>query len=188
MKTTFLATSILILAAGAIGVAATRSTLFTQEMPMPAEQHKVLLSNVGDWTGTLTAYMPGMPTEPTPATEQIVAIGGFWLRSQFECKFMGEPYVGTGVQGYDTEKNKYIGTWCDSMSSYLAVMEGEMDATGKKLTMHWIAPDMTGNMIPHRSETVFSKDSYVSTFFMSADTKEKSMVIDMKRKGKAVAK
>jgi hypothetical protein len=67
-------------------------------------------------------------------------------------------------------------------------MEGEMDATGKKLTMHWIAPDMTGNMIPHRSETVFSKDSYVSTFFMSADTKEKSMVIDMKRKGKAVAK
>ena len=61
------------------------------EMPQPAEQHAQLLEAVGAWEGTITAFFPGMPSEPMEAKETVEAIGGFWTQSRFECDFMGMP-------------------------------------------------------------------------------------------------
>lgn len=178
MSRTSLAVLLLTLAGGAV---AATTPFSAQEYPQPTRQHHRLLEAVGEWEGTMTAFMPGMPEEPVAAKETVTAVGGFWTQSRFECEFMGAPYVGTGCVGYDAEKGKYIATWIDNMSSQLAIMEGEASQDGKTITMHWRSPDpATGEMTDQRYELVATKDQYTSTFFSGADTK--TMVISMKRK------
>ncbi len=185
MLRTRIATLAFTLAAGTLAVAA--APVFLRQGPVePTQEHAHILSGVGTWEGTLTNFVPGMPTDPVPAKETIVGIGDLWTQSTFECEFMGMPYKGTGCIGFDPDKKKFIGTWIDNTSTHLAIMEGEIDKSGKKLIMRWQAPDMmTGAMAPHRYEAVHSKDAMTSTFYMGEGEGMKTMVIDMKRKGGA---
>lgn len=149
-------------------------------MPEPTEQHKHLQKQVGEWEGTITMLLPGMPNTPTPAKETVRSLGGFWTVSDFQCDFMGMPYQGHGTNGYDAQKGKYVGTWIDSFGSPLAVMEGEWDDASQMVVWKWEAPDMTGQVVPHRSQVKIGKDSYKMDFYTDG---EHSMVIEMKRKG-----
>lgn len=152
-------------------------------IPTPGAEHTVLLEGVGEWEGTLTMLAPGMPQEGTPCRESVTAIGPFWTTSTFKCEFMGMPFVGSGVMGYDPEKKAYVGTWIDSMTTRLSVMEGKMDPAKKALVMSYKGPDpMTGKETTHRIETVWQADSYTSTFFMGEGEGTKHMSIAMKRK------
>lgn len=168
------------IALGTLTLAAVRPVLLQEhmEMPKPTKEHAELQMGVGEWEGTITMFHPGMPATPSPAKETVRAQGPFWLTSDFQSEFMGMAYTGHGCHGYDASKGKYVSTWIDNMSSLLMVMEGEIDPKTKMLVMNWQAPDMTGKVVPHRSETVHSADAYTMTFFTDGT---KSMVIDMKR-------
>jgi hypothetical protein len=48
---------------------------------------------------------------------------------------MGAPFTGHGTMGYDQQKQKYVGTWIDSMKSGLFISEGTGDEHGKVFTM-----------------------------------------------------
>ena len=175
-----------VLTVGAASVAAVRpAALFGQEdmpMPQPSEHHELLMHSVGEDTGTITMHMAGMPNTPNKATETIEAFGGFWTRSHFECDFMGMPFQGMGSMGYDPMKKKFIGTWQDNMSPTLSVMEGDYDEESKMMTMHWMAPTMTGEIAPHRSEMVHSENGYKIEFFLGEGDKAKhTMTIEMTR-------
>jgi Protein of unknown function (DUF1579) len=159
-----------------------------QEMPQPTAEHREIVKAVGAWEGTLTSYMPGQPEQTMPAKETIEAIGGFWTQSRFETSFGGQPYVGTGCVGYDSQTKKYVGTWIDSMSEFFSLMEGEKDAKTGAIVMRYMAPDMeSGKLVPHRIETVHGTDTYTSSFFMGDGAGTKTMVIAMKRKMAAKA-
>jgi hypothetical protein len=165
---------------------AAMSDMASMGMAAPGPEHKMLLEAVGTWEGTVTMYMGETAMTPGPAKEVIEPIGGFWTQSKFSCELMGMSYVGTGCIGYDPAKHQYVGTWIGNMSSELDVMTGEMDATGKKLVMHWMGPDQaTGKIVPQRNETVFGKDSYTATFYSGEGAGTKAMVMEMKRTGGA---
>lgn len=185
MKLRNLCIGTFILAAGAY--AAVR-TSYLQEMPQPTAEHRDIVKAAGMWEGTLTSYMPGQPDQVSPAKETVEAIGGFWTQAKFETSFGGQPYVGTGCVGYDSQKKKYVGTWIDSMSDFFALMEGERDAKTGALVMRYMAPDMaTGKLVPQRIETTHGADSYTSNFFMGEGEGVKTMTISMKRKTAAKA-
>ena len=151
--------------------------------PQPTAEHQMLQKGVGTWEGTLTMYMPDVPATPIPAKEVVEPIGPYWTQSRFTCDFMGMPFMGTGAMGYDTVKERYVGTWIDNMTTELAVMTGEMEADGT-LVMRFTARDpATGDPTPHRIETTFADNSYVSTFFHGTGSGTKAMVIEMKRVG-----
>lgn len=157
-------------------------------MPTPTKEHQQILAGVGDWEGSITIFeSPDVKPVPVPAKEKITGIGGFWVVSDFTSEFMGMPYRGSGHVGYDAEKKKYIGTWVDSMSSYFALMEGQYDTSKKALVMRWQAPDMTGQMAAHRTESTETGDTRTMTFFTGEGEGTKTMVIEMKRKGRAAA-
>lgn len=150
-------------------------------MEVPTAEHRALIATQGTWTGTMSMPLPDGTTMTARATETNTPIGAFWSQSTFSCEFMGMPYVGTGSMGYNPKTKKFIGTWVDNMTSFLALMEGEMSSDGKTLTMSWDAPDETGKIVQHRSETQRTEDSYMSTFFMGAGKGVQGMVISMKR-------
>ena len=85
------------------------------------------------------------------AAAQVTVLGhatAFWTVSLFESEFMGMPFRGRSTLGYDPQKKKWVGTWVDSMSPSMFVMEGGYDAAGKVLTMHCRGPHMaTGEMV-----------------------------------------
>lgn len=175
-----------VLALAALAACALASTALVQEMmqmPKPAPEHAQIQAGVGEWEGTVTTYLDpsGKPTVES-AKETVTSLGGFWVLSQFESKVMGGPYHGSGHFGYDPEKKKHVGTWVDSMSSQIAIMEGEVDPATKALVMRWKGPDPTGKIVPHRSECVSTGDARTETFYMGEGAGTKTMVIEMKRK------
>ncbi|MFK5956108.1 MAG: DUF1579 family protein [Planctomycetota bacterium] len=178
MKKTLLATLILTVAGSAVFAA---TSVWNQEpqMPKPTAQHKALQEGVGNWEGTVTMFMPGVPEMPMPASEVVTAQGPFWVHSYFTTSMgpMGE-YNGFGYSGYDPIAKQYVGTWMDNVSTTFSVMKGNYDKQGKVLTMKWKAPDAMGKMTEMYNETVRTKDAYTITFFANG---EKNMVIDMKR-------
>lgn len=148
------------------------------EMPMPTDHHRMLHDAVGEWTGTLTMTMPGMPNEPMACSESVSKFGEFWITTEFRSDFMGMPYRGRAVQGYDVQRGKYVGTWIDTMSGFLNIMEGEYNPATGETIMEWEAPDMTGQMAVHRSVTVKEGDEVTMTFW-TGDMQ--TMVIQMTR-------
>ncbi len=105
-------------------------------MPKPGPEHALLASLSGHWDAKTTVRFPGAPEMVTKGTETVSMLGGFWQISDFEGEMMGQKFSGRGTLGYDPNKKKYVGTWCDTMSPALTYFEGTMDAAKKTLTTH----------------------------------------------------
>jgi hypothetical protein len=68
-------------------------------------------------------------------------LGEFWLVAEGKGEMEGMPGMMSRLTlGFDPEKGKYVGTWVDSMNSYLWHYEGTVDATGKILTLETEGP------------------------------------------------
>jgi hypothetical protein len=107
-------------------------------------------------------------------------LGGFWLIGEFQGEFMGMPFKGRSIDGYDQLKKKYVSLWVDSFSSFPMVSEGNF--AGKVLTLTGEAPNMEGKIVKYRTTSeVKDKDTMVMQMF-EGDSKEPNMVITYKRR------
>ena len=85
---------------------------------------------MGTWDATIKTYMAGPGAEPSVSkgTEvNEVMPGGLWVLSKFDGDFGGMKFQGRGQFGFDPIKKKYVGTWIDSTSTILSMLEGEYD-------------------------------------------------------------
>jgi Protein of unknown function (DUF1579) len=125
----------LCLTASLVGVG---SLAIAQDMPAkPTAEHKIVTSEEGTWDATVKSYKNGPESEPavTKGVEvNTVVTGGLWLSSVFKGDFEGMAFEGHGQFGYDPIKKKYVGTWIDSFSPSLTVLEGSYDADTKTMT------------------------------------------------------
>ncbi len=105
------------------------------QMAQPTKEHEILKEGVGTWDGTIKLFSaPGEEPAESKCTETVELVGGMWLVSKFEGEIMGTPFEGRGTSGYDPEKKKYVGTWIDSVSPTMMLMEGDYDPATKTLT------------------------------------------------------
>lgn len=138
------------------------------EMPKPGKQHEFLKQFEGSWDCTAKFMMePGKPMMESKGTETAtMGLGGFWLSFEYKGEMMGAPFTGRGTMGYDQQKQKYVGTWIDSMKSGLFISEGTGDEHGKVFTM--IAQgycDSEGKSITMKQVyEIKDKDSWTLTF------------------------
>jgi hypothetical protein len=113
------------------------STATAQEIQKPLPEHKVLAAEEGAWDATIRMYEKGPDAEPSVSKGSEVnevLPGGLWVLSKFEGDFGGMKFQGRGQWSYDPVKKKYVGTWLDSISTVLSVLEGEYDARTKTMT------------------------------------------------------
>lgn len=170
----------------ACGVAfATLSPLLPVQEPMkPAKEHRMVMSGVGEWEGSLFMSIPGMD-EPMemPCAESVKAVGEFWTTSEFTGNFGGAEFIGASTMGYDPMKKKFIGTWIDNQNPFMATMEGAWDAEKKAIVMHYDMYDTeTGTFLKMRNESVYNGDSATMSFFQLSDEGESLMMrIEMKK-------
>ena len=181
-----LATLAAVLLVGGVALATLAPVLPFQEPGVQAtKEHKLIVKGAGDYEGTLTWSMPGMP-EPmvSPCTEKVIAIGDFWTISHFEMEFMGAPFSGSSSMGYDPERKKFIGTWIDSMSPRVTHMEGEWNDEKQAIVMEYDMYDqMAGAMVRMRSVNHFTDDGYTLKFYrLTEEGAQDDMSIAMKRK------
>lgn len=115
--------------------------LVAQEMPAPkpTAEHEQLAADAGTWDATIKVWEPGGQSEPAVSkgveTNRRMP-GGLWMLSEFHGQFGGVAFHGQGQTGYDPLKKKYVGTWVDSLSPSMMVMEGDLDPKTNTLVMH----------------------------------------------------
>jgi hypothetical protein len=142
----------------------------------PGPQHKMLHDMVGTWNVTGKFWQDvNKPPMETTSTAEVKTLGDLWITQDIKGDFMGKPFVGHGVDGYDLTKNKYVGTWVDNMGSYIMLSEGTADASGKVIT--YSANDfdpMTAKIGTVRTVTKIDSDKQhtMSMYKTGADGKE----------------
>ena len=140
-------------------------------MPQPTKEHEWLQKFVGEWESEVEMAMaPDQPPMKSKGSNRDRMLGGFWLISEG-----GNPDMGFNFQltlGYDSKKKKYIGTWTDSMTSYLWKYEGTVNAAGNILTLETKGPSPMSpdNFASFREVTEFKNaDLRVFTSSMLGD-------------------
>jgi hypothetical protein len=157
------------LAAGVLLIGSLTAAAQEGATPKPTAEHELLKNDVGTWDATIKGWMQGPESEPTVShgvERARMMTGGLWLLTEFEGKFGEMDFQGAGSAGYDTQKKKYVGTWVDSMSTSVMLMEGDYDASTKTTTMYSKGTDQAG--APYEAKMVsVHKDKNTRVFTMS---------------------
>jgi hypothetical protein len=166
-----------------------------EKMSKPGPNHALLNSMVGEWTADCKFYMgPGMPPSETKGTAvNTWEVGKRFVKQDFNGSFtMGPggpemPFHGIGYTGYDNTKQKFVGTWMDTMSTGVMYSEGTYDAATKTFTLTAQMTDPMTNKPSTITEVIKIIDDNTHTFTMTGtgpDGKEMTMgEITYHRKG-----
>ncbi|MCP3978217.1 MAG: DUF1579 domain-containing protein [bacterium] len=132
------------------------------EAGTPGEHHAHLAQAVGSWNYKGKMWMaPGAPPMDAAGTSEVSEmLGGRYFRTDFKGNFMGMPFHGFGMDGYDKVADKHIGVWSDNMSTTMMHFEGECSDGGKTMTM--VAPftdAASGMKLKMKSVTEIVSDS-----------------------------
>lgn len=151
----------------------------------PGAPHKKLDPMVGKWSTTTTMWMaPGQPPITTPGTaEGQWILGGRYLEMVHKSSFMGQPFEGRSLDGYDNQTQQYVNTWMDTMSTGPVISHGKADGQGITHTHEFTDP-MSGQTMKNRSVLTWpDKDTFkYESFTTGPDGKElKSMEVIGKR-------
>lgn len=101
----------------------------------PGEMHKMLAKSNGTWSGETTMWMEngGKPmTSKSEATNKMIFDGRYQV-SDHKGNFMGMPFEGMSITGYDNAKKKFISTWIDNMGTGIMHMEGVWNPSKKTI-------------------------------------------------------
>ena len=131
----------------------------------PSEGHKALDGMIGTFDAKITMWAgPGAPAQNSTGTstnEWILC--GRYVQEKFEGSFMGMPFSGMGLTGYDNAKKQYFGTWVDSMGTGLMTSNGTGNGDGKSYTFKTLMTDpMTGKDVAGEEKvTVLDKEHHM---------------------------
>ena len=109
------------------------------------ENHKLLRDLAGTWSYTVTMWMtPGAPPTKSSGTSVTKPImdGRFFVTDVTGQMKMPGPdgkmkdvtFKGTGMDGYDNVKKKFVGSWGDNMGTGIMLSEGDYDPATKTFT------------------------------------------------------
>jgi hypothetical protein len=161
-------------------------------VPKPTAEHERLAKDVGTWDATIKSWERGPDSEPTVSQGvEVVKLmpGGLWAQSEFDGKFGDREFHGCGQSGYDTKKGKYVGTWVDTMSTEIMMMEGDYDPASRTVTMYAKGTDHAGKPYDAKMASKYDgDDTRVFTMSMKSDETKgeyvKMMEITYKRRAK----
>jgi hypothetical protein len=126
------------------------------KLAQPGQYHHYLDPLVGSWDCTAKTYMDtsGTTEESHSTCETKWIIGGRFIQDDVKGELYGAPFTGMGITGYDNSQKKYISFWIDDMGTFFTLADGQIDSTGKVLTMIGSYKDPAANMAEKKFKTV----------------------------------
>ena len=111
----------------------------------PQKQHHWLQKLVGEWTVESEAVMgPGEPRLKSTGSESVRSLGGLWTVGEGRGEMPdGGEMRSIMTLGYDTQKDRFVGTFIASVMTFLWIYEGQLDAGGRVLTLDVEGPSFT---------------------------------------------
>lgn len=106
-----------------------------EEAAAPGKAHELLSPLVGTFNVTAKFESPQGTITSTGKSSCEWVLEGRFLKQDFTGMMESQKFTGIGYTGYDNSKKKYQATWMDSMSTAIFYMEGEVDSSGKTLTL-----------------------------------------------------
>lgn len=114
----------------------------------PGKEHQWLAGKAGDWAFAGTFWMDPSkePTKSSGTVERSVMLGGRVLAEKVSSPgFMGQPFEGYGLAGYDNVTGEFWGTWSDNMGTGLMTSTGKCDDKGVCTHSGEYVDPLTGN-------------------------------------------
>jgi hypothetical protein len=149
-------------------VAVVAANAADEAMPEPdpaGPEHAWLQQLTGTWSSVGTIHMEGQPPLESKGTEEIRAVGDYWIQSTQRGEMMGESFTGILTLGFDAPSGAYVGTWVDSMTGHLWRYTGSVNDAGDTLTLETSGPCPMGEGKDlHFREVLKIKDENHKTF------------------------
>jgi len=103
----------------------------------PGANHRHLGAFVGRFHCDVKFWAdPSAPAEEsTGLMESTWMLGGRYVQQKYKAEWMGQPFEGFGLMGYDNAEKKFFTTWMDSFSTGLFFETGSCDESGKNFTL-----------------------------------------------------
>jgi len=142
---------------------------------MPGPQHELLKPMAGKWIVKNKMWSsPGEPQITEGTCETAWILGGRYLQSTYRSQWMGEPFEGMGLVGYDVKAQKFVNLWLDTMSTTYMASTGTMDASGKVLTyVGSYADPVSGKDVPFRMVTkIVDPNQHIFAMYSTKEGKE----------------
>jgi len=105
------------------------------EYSTPGEMQKMLAKSDGTWTGETTMWMENGAKPMMSKSEETnkMMFGGRYQITNHKGDFMGMPFEGMSIVGYDNSKKKFVSTWIDNMGTGIMNGEGDWNASTKSV-------------------------------------------------------
>ncbi|MAT14026.1 MAG: hypothetical protein CMJ46_02005 [Planctomyces sp.] len=136
-----------------------------EPQPSPVlEEHALLQKFTGDWTSVgKTIGTPDQPSTECKGKMSSHMLGDFWVVNKLEGTSVGMEFHGLQTIGYDAEKQKYVGTWVDTMMNHMWKYEGTYDASTNKLSLVAEGPSffVPGEKSQYRDSYEFKSDNKI---------------------------
>ena len=132
------------------------------EYASPNEHHDFLSKMAGQWNCKTRFWMqPGDdPAESTGTAESKMTLDGRFLHIMYKGTMMGQPFLGMSVDGYDNQKQKYVGVWMDTMGTMMMQFEGTCDGKVREMFAEYTDPLTKSPTKMKGVTTIVSKDEH----------------------------
>ena len=152
----------------------------------PGSHHEHMAPLVGSWNVQSKVWMePGAdPIESHGKAEHELILGGRFIQTSFTGEFMGQPFFGMALDGYDNILGKHVGTWVDSMGTAIYNFIGTCSDEGKVRTMIAEYTDPSGEKQTMKAvTTIISNDKHTyASYGVTPDGEVKSFEITYTRR------
>ncbi len=155
-----------------------------EKLSQPGKYHELLENFVGTWSADVTMWMdPNAPPVVSKGQASFKLIfDGRFLYGDFLGEFMGAPFKGINIMGYDNVKKQFFSIWLDNSTTGLLSSTGTYDADTKKFHFRAEMFDpLSGQTMEMREEAYFSsKDEYISVTYGKFKDGEEFKNMEMK--------
>ena len=110
-----------------------------KKLEVLSPHHSMLQKLVGDWTAQARMHTePGAdPVEARAAVHNEMILGGRALRTDYKGDYLGQAFIGFGIDGYDMDKGHHFSIWMDNTTTGATYDSGDCDHDGTDVvTLH----------------------------------------------------
>ncbi len=154
---------------------------------MPGEAHALLGRMSGTWDFEVKFWMDpaGEPEVMQGVSKIEMAMDGRWSIEKVESDFMGMPFHGTGITGYNNATEMYQSVWFDNTSTTLYTYTGWANESGDGITMTGEFEDpVTGEMVKQKSvlKLIGGDQMHAESYETRGGVEMKTMELHYRRK------